>query len=87
MIAIEYKGLQASWSSKSKIWASTDDVFASILNDHLPDEDEIPASIAFRDGGLDKLVLDEIKKLLGKLLKVVAFHPTPAPAEEEGVDF
>lgn len=87
MIAIEYKGLQASWSSKSRKWASTDEVFADILNQHLPDEDEISASIAFRDGGLDKLVLDEIKKLLGKVLKVIAFHPTLPPAEKEGVDF
>lgn len=86
MIAIEYKGLEATWSLKSGKWASTDKMFAEILNSHLPDEDEIPASIPFRIGGMAKLVLDEIKKLLGKPLQVVVFLPNLSPPEEKGVD-
>lgn len=87
MIAIEYKGSQATWSSKSQKWTSTNQAFTELLNRYLPDEDDLDAGVAFRVGGLDKIVLDEIKKLLGKALRVIAFFPSPAPAEKEGVDF
>lgn len=85
MIAIEYKGLQASWSSKSEKWTSTNGPFAEMLNRYLPDDDDFDTSIPFRVGGMDKVVLDKIKSLLGKALKIVAFFPTPTPEEQEGI--
>lgn len=87
MIAIEYKGYHASWSSKSGRWTSTDTDFVELLNRYLPDEEELDTSTPFKTGGLDKLVLDEIKKLFGKALKVIAFFPSPAPEEQEGIDY
>lgn len=83
MVMIEYKGLQASWSSKSQKWTSTDEQFAKVLNRNLPNKNEITVDIPFRIGGMDKIVLDKIKELLGKALKVVAFFPTLAPVERK----
>lgn len=85
MISIEYKGLQATWSSKSGVWVSSDKGFTILLNLYLPEEDDIDASTPFRIGGIDKVVLDKVKEFLGKALRVVAFFPSPAPAEQEGV--
>ncbi len=85
MIAIKYGSLFASWSSKSEVWESDDKEFAEFMNELLPDEDDISVSTYFKIGGMDKLVLDSAKKVLGKKLKVIAFHPTPAPEEIAGV--
>jgi len=85
MIMIEYKGSQASWSSKSQKWVSTDKQFENILNRNLPDDDDITASMPFRIGGLDKIVLDKIKAVFGRTLNVIAFLPSPAPEEIDGV--
>jgi len=87
MIAIEYKRFNATWSSKSEKWTSTDKNFVAILNQNLPDNEELDYDVPFRTGGMDKLVLDEIKKPLGKALNVIAFFPTPPPAEQEGIDY
>lgn len=86
MILIKYKNSQASWSSKSEKWASTDKYFEKILNHSLPDYDDIGPSIAFRVGGMDKLVLDNVKAIFGKQLEVVSFLPSPVPEEKVGVD-
>ena len=87
MIAIEYRGLQASWSSKSGRWVSTNKKFMEVLNGCLPDEDDISADTPFRIGGIDKVVLELVKNLFGKALKVIAFYPNAAPEEVEGVDY
>ena len=87
MVMIEYKDeLQAAWTSKTGKWAQTDKIFEEILNSSIPDEDDIPYSIIFKTGGMDKLILDEAKKMLGKDLKVVVFAPSDAPEEIAGVD-
>ena len=87
MIIIEYKGLTASWSSKSEEWSSTDEDFAEVLNRSLPEDDDIAVSTPFKTGGMDKIVLDAAKEVLGKMLKVVAFLPNLAPEEVVGVDY
>ena len=87
MIMIEYKGLQASWSSKSGRWASTNKKFMEVLNGCLPDEDDISADTPFRIGGIDKIVLDKVKEVFGKVLKVIAFYPNAAPEEVKGIDY
>lgn len=85
MIMIEHKGLQATWTFTIGKWISTDKTFAKMLNESMPDEDDISPSMPFRVGGLDKIVLDGAKKMFGKVLNVVAFVPEPVPEEIEGI--
>ncbi len=82
---IEHKGLQATWTFNIGVWISTDKRFAEMLNSLLPEDDELSPSVPFRTGGMDKLVLDKVKAVFGKALKVIAFVPDPAPEEQEGV--
>jgi len=51
MIAIEYKKFNATWSSKSEKWTSTDKNFAAILNQNLPDNEELDMTYLLEQAG------------------------------------
>jgi hypothetical protein len=87
MLQIEYKGITAVWTSKTRRWSSVDKDFQDLLNSEslLPDEEEFSVSDSFREGGLETLYLKSIRLVLGNDVKVVTHETNPQPEEKAGV--
>lgn len=84
-IIIEYEGHQAIYKSKKGKWFSSEKCFEDILNQNLPNFEEYGPDLPLRIGGIEKVVLDAVKKIYGSLLNVIVFEPSPLPPEKNGV--
>ena len=85
MLQIEYKGITAAWTSKTRRWSSVDKDFQNLLNLLLPDEEEFSVSDSFREGGLESIYLESVKSVLGNDVKVLTYETNPQPEEKAGV--
>lgn len=87
MIKISYGNLKASFNKFNMIWSSDDLVFKKILNDSIPNEDDLTASSPWKEGpmgthGIDSIALSNIL-YLGEKLKVIEYTPDKLPEEKK----
>ena len=85
MTIIEWKNNQATYDSKVGKWISSEKFFQDFLNKSLPKDEDIPIAYGLMKGGIDKIVVDEVKKILGDDVEVIVSKPDPPPEEKKDV--
>jgi hypothetical protein len=84
MMLIEFNGWKAAWHDAERKWVCDDDVMEHVFNDYTDQEKTLDVSAPFREGGVQQVAFDSLKKKLPGV-KILKKTEPEIPPDEEGL--